>query len=272
MLLSLVLIFTLSSILQRIVPLAAPPAGEEMSITAVMQSYAVVTVVMVSMAIVFKKFIDHQPFASIGIQWKEYKRHAAAGFFLGILLLCLGSIILVMLQYLFFTGASFNARDLFLSLLFFIIVAFTEEIAFRGYILNNLLQSTNKWAALLISSLLFSFFHAANANIGFLALLNIFVAGFLLGVNYIFTRNIWFAVFLHFSWNFFQGPILGYEVSGLSLSSLIQQTRKGPEILTGGAFGFEGSLICLLLNILTCVFLTSYYSGYRTKTLPAFKH
>jgi membrane protease YdiL (CAAX protease family) len=126
--------------------------------------------------------------------------------------------------------------------------------------------------ALVISSALFSLFHAANANVGVVALLNIFVAGFLLGINYVYTRNIWFAVCLHFSWNFFQGPVLGYEVSGLDLPSLLQQTLKGPGLLTGGEFGFEGSLICLLLNMLTCIFLASYYAGYRTRSSPGFKH
>lgn len=125
--------------------------------------------------------------------------------------------------------------------------------------------------ALLISSILFSLFHAANANIGIIALINIFVAGFLLGINYVFTRNIWFAVFLHFSWNFFQGPVFGYEVSGTNMSSLLQQTLKGPDLLTGGDFGFEGSLVCLFLNLLTCALLASYYAGYRTRSAPEFK-
>lgn len=272
MLLSLVLIFSLSNVLGRIAPVAPADEGEELSMRSVMLSYATVTVVMITLAIVFTRFVDRQPLSSLGFQWKGYGKHAASGFFLGILLITTGSLILLLLQYIFFTGIVLHLTELLLSLVFFMIVALTEEIAFRGYILNNLMDSANKWVALVISSAFFSLFHAANANIGVVALLNIFVAGFLLGVNYVFTRNIWFAVLLHFSWNFFQGPVFGYEVSGLGLTSLLQQTRKGPEILTGGDFGFEGSLICLFLNLLACVFLSSYYAGYRSRTQPEFRH
>jgi membrane protease YdiL (CAAX protease family) len=269
-LLSLSMVYVTSAILGRIITRfgLAGAQEEDMPIQGILLSYSVVTVVLITMAFLFRKLIDKQSVLSMGFRWKGYGKHAAAGFFLGILLLSAGALVLVLLQFLFFTSAEFHPGELLLSLLFFIIVAFTEEIAFRGYILNNLLQSTNKWTALIVSSLLFSLFHAANANISVLALLNIFVAGFLLGINYIFTRNIWFAVFLHFSWNFFQGPVFGFEVSGTSITGLLQQTLKGPELLTGGDFGFEGSLLCLLLNTLACVLLASYYMSYRNKPQP----
>jgi uncharacterized protein len=272
--LSLALVYVLAGLLDRLITGLdlIPEDDEEISLNAILLSYTVVAVVLITLAFLFKRLIDRQPIRSMGFQWKGYQKHAFSGFFLGILLLCIGSLILVLLQFLFFTGAVFNIKEMLLSLLFFVIVAFTEEIAFRGYILNNLLQGTNKWIALFASAVLFSLFHAANTNVGIIALLNIFVAGFLLGINYVFTRNIWFAVFLHFSWNFVQGPVLGFEVSGTTISGLLQQTIKGPDLLTGGDFGFEGSLVCLLLNVLTCVFLTSYYAGYRTKSLPGFKH
>lgn len=270
-LLCVALIYVANAILGKIIVKFNLLTEEEISIKTILLSYSVIAGVLVIMVVLLMRFIDKQSIASMGFQWKGYQRHAASGFFLGILLLCIGSLILVMIQFLFFTGITFNANEVLLSLLFYITVAFTEEIAFRGYILNNLMQSTNKWVALLISAALFALFHGANANISFLALMNIFIAGFLLGVNYLFTRNLWFGIFLHFSWNFFQGPVLGFGVSGMNLPGMFEQTLKGPDTITGGSFGFEGSLICLLLNILTCVLLTSYYAGYRSKTTPEFR-
>ncbi len=248
------------------------PGDQDVAVPVMIASYTVMAIVFITMALLFRAFIDKQSIVSMGFQWNGYRSHAAAGFFLGILLLAMGSLVLVLLEFVFFTGVEMNAAQLLYSLPLFIIVAFTEEIAFRGYILNNLLQSTNKWVALLVSSILFALFHVFNNNISTLALLNIFVAGFLLGINYIFTRNLWFAILLHFSWNYFQGPVLGYEVSGMNTQGLLQQTIKGPDLLTGGEFGFEGSLICFLLNVITCVLLASYYAGYRTRSLPEFKH
>jgi len=76
----------------------------------------------------------------------------------------------------------------------------------------------------------------------------------LLGVNYIHTRNLWFSILFHLGWNFFQGPVLGYRVSGINFSSLLQTELNGDLIITGGEFGFEGSIVntalCLILVLL----------------------
>ncbi len=259
----LALIFGVSIII-GVIAVASGKTGEitneNKSLLDFIAFYSVVAIIMIGLAFLFRRFVDSQSIISMGFRWRDHSNHAMAGFFLGILLLCIGSVILVMLQFLFFTGIDLNISNLLYSLLLFILVAFTEEIAFRGYILNNLMQSTNKWLALGISAFLFAVFHSSNENVNAIALLNIFIAGFLLGINYIFTRNLWFAIFLHFSWNFFQGPILGFEVSGMTTSGLFQQTLKGPALFTGGDFGFEGSLLCLLINAVTCILLAFYYT------------
>ena len=81
----------------------------------------------------------------------------------------------------------------------------------------------------------------------------------LLGINYIYTKNLWFGILLHFSWNFFQGPLLGFEVSGLPLQSLLQHDIQGSELLTGGKFGFEGSLVATVLLTMAIVILAWVY-------------
>jgi hypothetical protein len=127
------------------------------------------------------------------------------------------------------------------------LIAFSEELVFRGYILDNLMESfSNKWVALIISSVLFAAFHFTGPGIHTLAFLNLFLAGLLLGVNFLYTRNLWFSFFFHLSWNFFQGPILGFRVSGLVFPSLLQTETKGDLFITGGDFGLEGSILTTL--------------------------
>jgi membrane protease YdiL (CAAX protease family) len=170
---------------------------------------------------------------------------------------------------LFFTGIALEPEKLLTGLLLFIIVSFTEEIAFRGYILHNLMQSMNKWYALVLSSIPFALVHIQNpgvAEANYIPIIYIFFAGLLLGINYLYTKNLWFGIALHFSWNFFQGPILGYDVSGFSSAALLQQTQKGPALLTGGEFGFEGSVLCLALSVLAIFLLSSYYSKQQQPT------
>jgi membrane protease YdiL (CAAX protease family) len=143
-------------------------------------------------------------------------------------------------------------------------VAFMEELVFRGYLLNNLMQSVNKWLALLITALLFAVVHISNPDVTILPVLNVFVAGLLLGINYIYTKNLWFSIFFHFIWNVFQGPVLGYEVSGFDMPFILEQNLEGPALLTGGEFGFEGSIICLLLIILfTTWFAYTFSQRYK---------
>ncbi|MCW3079251.1 CPBP family intramembrane glutamic endopeptidase [Segetibacter sp.] len=196
-----------------------------------------------------RRFIDRRSFQSLGFSWNGYSNEAGLGFFGALAILGIGSLILVATGYISFISATFNINPLLLEVMMMIIVAFVEELLFRGYILNNLLQSINKWVALAISAVLFALFHEANPDVTVFAIVNILLAGILLGLNYIFTKNLWFGICFHFAWNYFQGPVLGYDVSGLKLTSILQQTVTGPEVWTGGPFGFEGSLLCPLLFV-----------------------
>jgi membrane protease YdiL (CAAX protease family) len=109
----------------------------------------------------------------------------------------------------------------------------------------------NKYIALIISSLLFMLAHAPNNYTATLPLFNIFLAGLLLGSVYIYTKNLWYSISLHFFWNFLQGPVLGYSVSGTDIhSSIIRIKHSANTLLNGGNFGFEGSILCSVFMIL----------------------
>jgi membrane protease YdiL (CAAX protease family) len=207
-----------------------------------------------------RRFIDKKSFASLGFNWKGYSNEAGLGFFGALVILGIGSLILVATGYISFISATFDLSPLLLEVAMMVVVAFVEEVLFRGYLLNNLLQSTNKWVALAISSILFALFHEANPDVTVFAIVNILLAGMLLGLNYIFTKNLWFGICFHFAWNYFQGPVLGYDVSGLKLTSILQQTVTGPQVWTGGPFGFEGSLLCPLLFVVALAVFAFLFS------------
>lgn len=202
-----------------------------------------------------RKFVDRNSFKSLGFKFKPYKQEAIIGFLSGTAMLGLGSLVLIALGYVVFTPSYADPAFLALELALMIVVSFIEELIFRGYLLNNLMQSMNKWVALGVTAVLFAAFHSANPDVSILSIVNILVAGIFLGLNYIYTKNLWFSIFFHFSWNFFQGPILGYDVSGLKLTTILSQISTGPDLWTGGAFGFEGSLLCPILFIL---FITGF--------------
>jgi len=253
------------------------PAGSDKSIISESVFYLAVIInafISVAMVWLFRKIVDRRSFNSIGFKLDKNGAHAGAGFFLGIFILCAGTCILYFSKNLQWTDISFNGNDLFISFGLMVIVAFYEEIVFRGYILNNLLESLSKWPALGISALLFSLAHLSNPSFSVAGAVNILLAGILLGLNYIYTKNLWFGIMLHFTWNFFQGPLLGYEVSGMPLKSLLQHQVQGNELITGGKFGFEGSLLSTAFYILAiAVFLWVYEKKYQpvseTENIPA---
>jgi len=194
----------------------------------------------------FRRFIDRQSFESLGFSFSNYKQDLLQGLFWGMGMISAGFSFLYLTDILNITAINFDIISLFGYLVLFTVVSFNEEIMIRGYFLNNLSQSFNKYIALLISALLFSLMHMSNANFSLIPFVNIILAGILLGIYYIHKQNLWFPIGMHLTWNYFQGPVLGFEVSGTKTQTLIVQNIQGNELLTGGEFGFEGSLIATL--------------------------
>ncbi|BDW78419.1 hypothetical protein BFINE_42140 [Bacteroides finegoldii DSM 17565] len=154
-------------------------------------------------------------------------------------------------------GFQFKTWDLAGAWVFFLLVAVFEEILMRGYILGRLLHTRlNKFLSLFISASLFAFLHIFNPEINALPMINLLLAGMLLGAPYLYTRNLCFPISLHLFWNWIQGPVLGYQVSGNNfVSTMLKLNMPEKNVLNGGAFGFEGSLICTVLMILFTVLI-----------------
>ena len=218
---------------------------------------AVSSVLSIVVAFIFRRFIDRASIESMGFVWKGHEREALTGFLLGIVLLGAGSLLLYATGHIDWVDAQFAGGSMGIGFGLFLLTAFGEEIAFRGYILNNLLDSFNKWVALGAATVLFVLMHIGNAHLNPVAFLNLVAGGVLLGMNYVFVCNLWFSICFHFSWNFFQGSVLGYEVSGLSLQSLLQMDRKDNVLLTGGDFGFEGSIVATGLLVGAILFVSN---------------
>lgn len=184
---------------------------------------------------------------SLAMRWKDW----LLGMLLAIILYAVGFSISLWLGAVEVTGITFNLSSLLISFIFFLLVAITEEFALRGFVLERMLQGgVNKFWALFLSAALFSLIHIGNPNFNFLSFINILLAGVLLGSSYIYTRNLCFPIALHWFWNWIQGPILGYEVSGNKFcEGLLTLHLPEANLINGGAFGFEGSILCTILMV-----------------------
>ncbi|MCK4661465.1 MAG: CPBP family intramembrane metalloprotease [Bacteroidales bacterium] len=226
-------------------------------------------VITILIAWIFMRYVDRKSFISMGFELKGKSKDIIYGFLVGLVLIFLGFVILNLTNFLEVVSIEYSSKIVFGGFFLFVIAAIIEEIVFRGYVLNNLMDSIkNKYIALLISAILFALLHGVNPNLSILGFINLIIAGIALGITYIHTKNLWFPIFLHISWNFFQGPIFGFEVSGSSFNSIIQQKVIGNDIITGGNFGFEGSII---ITVLLIGMILTIDQIYRRKKIPSIK-
>ena len=184
---------------------------------------------------------------------------AAALYGVGFLLLLLAGGVRV-------TGINAASSSLVQTWVFFFFVALFEETACRGFLLGRMMDAgINKFTALVLSSAVFSCLHLANPGFALLPFINLLLAGVLLGAAYIYTRNLWFAIGLHWFWNWLQGPILGFEVSGNVLEGSLLTLEEPTEavLLNGGTFGFEGSLVCTVLMVAGIGLIIRHYEKKR---------
>ena len=219
---------------------------------------------MLFTAWIFRRFIDRKSFISLGFAFKNYRNDFIQGMIWGLGLISLGFFVLWGLGSLTIESIQFLPFSMLGYIILFFIVAINEEVMVRGYLLNNLSDSVNKYIALLITASLFGLMHLGNANISKVGFINIILAGILLGIYYIHKQNLWFPIGIHFTWNLFQGPVLGFEVSGEKTLSAITQNIQGSELLTGGKFGFEASLLATVLMVVAIIVI---HFQFKAKTI-----
>ncbi|MCY4658480.1 MAG: CPBP family intramembrane metalloprotease [Acidobacteria bacterium] len=132
--------------------------------------------------------------------------------------------------------------------------SYIEEVIFRGVVFRIMEEALGTWLALAITVALFGLAHLGNPNATLYGAAAIGIeAGMLLGAAYVVTRRLWLAIGVHFGWNFLQAGVFGPNLSGREVGSLLQSRLSGPDLLSGGALGVEGSVfaiaVCLAASL-----------------------
>lgn len=252
LLLHLLLLGVVSSFLILIsfsLPLSTGTANLDISIfTLILELVSILSVTWIA-----RRFLDRRSFRSLGFEitprsWIDL----AVGFAIPGLLM--GAIFITELalgwtEFERWVWQELPIADVVLGLLSgllaFVFVGISEEVLSRGYHLQNLRDGLNLPWAIMISSAFFAVLHASNPNSSWISTLGILFAGFFLAYGWVRTHQLWLPIGLHIGWNFFEGNIFGFPVSGLTTFRLIQHQVTGPEWITGGAFGPEAGFIVL---------------------------
>ena len=206
---------------------------------------------------VMTRFINKKPFTAIGFSLHPGTfREAGMGLLLGFLMMT--GILLIELG----TGyVSLEWRGLGIwdvmwliasAAVFFLVGAVLEEVLFRGYLFQTLIQAITFLPAMVVMAILFALGHMNNPNASTYGIINVGLAAIWLSFAYIKTRSLWLPCGLHFSWNFAQTSIYGFPTSGAEFAdkTIVHLTQSGPEWITGGVFGPEGGMLATLALVL----------------------
>ena len=193
------------------------------------------------------RFVGGRPVIELGGRGAAL-REFSVGLAMGALLMCAVIGVLALLGSYHVVDVGWNTGVL-AGLQAGILAGFTEEILVRGVMLRLIEGWLGTWWALAITAVFFGVAHLGNPQATvFGAVAIILEAGILLGACYLLTRRLWLAIGVHAAWNFVQGGIFGSDISGTgSGRGLIEARFTGPDLLTGGAMGVEGSIVAVLL-------------------------
>ena len=195
--------------------------------------------------IIWARFAEKRSFRSLGFSSNNFLSKYIKG--LGVGFLLFGIVVLLNLGSGSIEFNGMNPKFSFGScLLFFggfILQGMNEEVMFRGYLMSRLSVREKFWTAVIVNSVLFGIFHMLNAGVTVLAIINIILFGVFASLYAMSDDGIAGVCGIHTIWNFLQGNIFGFEVSGNNMGEpLFLLGEENANIINGGTFGAEGGL------------------------------
>lgn len=204
------------------------------------------------------KWTEKRPVADIPL--RKLLPDTGIGFGIGILYFVVVTGVIALLGGYRVGSVDWDGTRLLWTLFHFLVVAVGEEVVFRGIVFRMMDDRWGTVVALAASALIFGFVHITNQNATVWSSFAIAVeAGLLLGAAYKWSGNLWVPIGIHWAWNYFQGPVFGFAVSGSDTPSLVTPVIEGSKWLTGGEFGAEASIPAVVLGLATSIVLLWLY-------------
>lgn len=225
-----------------------------------------ITLGVVGALLMIFKVLGNYNFESIFIK-EKFLSGFLKGSLIGLILLVCCTVLAYLNGNVSFVKGQITLSLFFGYLVFYLLVSIFEELLFRSFPLRVFTERYPAAIAITLSSLLFGFAHIGNDDFNWLAMLNITLAGILFAIFILQKGNISWAIGLHFGWNFTQGTLLGYQVSGNNSPGLLLAKPLGETYLSGGGFGIESSVFCTVIMVITIVYLL-----FRNKIEPIYEN
>ncbi|MFD3259648.1 lysostaphin resistance A-like protein [Paenibacillus lentus] len=217
-------------------------------------------------------FFERKKGWSFGLKQRQGAAYALHGAVAGIILISISAVLIWAFGGIAWQTPAWDQEMLVPMLkgaVLFVGVAVSEEIYSRGYVQGLLRYHYGKTVAIVMSSILFALLHSLNPGVfsSPFPFANLIMAGVIMAVAREVTGGLWWPIGLHLTWNYFQGYIYGFNVSGtVPDNSLLSTVDQGPAWLSGGIFGIEGSALTVAVLILGTI---AVYMLYRNRKLDA---
>ncbi len=162
------------------------------------------------------------------------------------------------------SGMRFPGLDFAIWVFSLVLGALWEEFLFRGLMLSGLAVMLRRhWLAVVVMAVFFGLAHAGNPGASALSVLGNALGGLMYAAAFLGSGSIWLPTGLHFAWNFFQGPVLGFPVSGLEMGGLVQQVPIGNVLVTGSGYGPEAGLVGMTFRFVAIGLLAGWLEWRR---------
>lgn len=207
----------------------------------------------------FATKIEKRSWRSIGFSKGNVISQTLKGLLIGFVMFLAVVVIGFLLGQFRFDGFDFSQAIYILPFLIgFFIQSFGEEIYTRGWTLTYFSKRHGILIGILVSNIVFILPHLFSAEIDLLSIINIFLCGSVFAVMFLRFDNIWICGGAHTAWNVSQGLLFGFNVSGIPTPSILKCSQVGQNIINGGGFGPESSLIATFVMIITLILIIYY--------------
>ncbi|MCB0213596.1 MAG: CPBP family intramembrane metalloprotease [Anaerolineae bacterium] len=203
---------------------------------------------------------EKRPFWTIGLERAGVLPKYLRGAVVGLLMFTLAVGISALLGFITFeaddsvTSGVFALGGVMIVFFGWMVQGAAEEALTRGWLLPVIGARHRPWLGVVVSSLLFAVFHLLNPNLSIIAVLNLALFGFFTALYALYEQSLWGVFSIHSVWNWAQGNLFGFEVSGQPApgGTLFNLMEVGPDVVTGGSFGPEGGLSVTIVLLFSC--------------------
>lgn len=210
---------------------------------------AATCVILAAMAMT--RYVDRMPLRTLGLAWRRCAGFVCGGTVLG------GGLLLAALLILIVSGCveigpgiGPFTHEFVWTLAAMLLNTIGQEVLVHGYVQQVVRREFGTAAGVIVAAFVLVLLHYTLFHTDALLLLvNLFIAGLILGMAFLWSRSLWLPIGIHFGWNYVQGPVLGLPVTTIDLWPSDLVVLNGNPLLTGGTMGIEGGLVASIVLI-----------------------